>query len=359
MITILRHFAFIITGIILRWPLWLLIGLIGRTGIFKTVFLVYPHDEIEVQGFCPNLKILRRFLSGRPTPAGLIMDGLLPMGFYLVIPDLAKDLALKKNRGLAETIVQRMRWIRRIAGARTIGLAGQLGPIFEKRHDIPMEPPLFGSIHGNIFSIHQAIKWVAGQNRFILPQQRVAVVGGGEMGNVLKGYLEGQGYLCSLVGLRYTRKGEVVPLQLDMESSELRQVDFVVNLMPKGEDFIASGLGQVIPEDAAIIDFSRPAIPAGKVAQKVYLGNRICHAGMRFVFALPGGWKQKQLPACSLPALVAALSDIAPASLDSFCQRARQLKFSTALVDTPAANVEEEKTFGDISLLELSFSRNR
>ncbi len=355
MLTFLRQFLFLTIGIVLRWPLWLLIALVGRFGIFKTVFLVYPTDEVEVQGFCPNISFIRRFFSGRPTPGGLIMNGWIPMGIYFVIPDLPKDLAWKKNRVLAETIVKRMHWIRRLSGARTIGLAGQLGPIFSRRHNIPMEPPIFSSIYGNIFSIHEAINWVARQKNSIFRNQKITVVGGGELGGTLEDYLSHQGYQCNTIDVRYTRRGKIVPLQSDEAGKQLHGVDFVINLMPKGDDFLASGLQQFIPRHAAIIDFSRPAIEADKLTQKVYLGNRIRQSDIRFMFALPGGWKQKQLPACSLPALLAALTGQVSKQLDSFCLLARQNAFSTALVDAPLENQGKTQSFWNSPLWKLDF----
>ena len=143
MFTCLRQFIFILLGTLLRWPLWLIIGIAGQCKLFRFVFLVYPTDEVECRQFCPNIPILRRYLSGRPTPGGIVADGLRPIGIYFVIPDLPRDLARKKNRKLAETIVNRMRWIRRLTGAKTIGLAGQLGPIFEKRHKAPLKNWIF------------------------------------------------------------------------------------------------------------------------------------------------------------------------------------------------------------------------
>lgn len=332
---VFRQIIFLIIGTILRWPLWLCIGLIGRFGIFKIVFLVYPTDEVECRGFCPNIGLLRRFFSGRPTPGGLIMNGWLPMGIYFVIPDVTRDLARKKNRALAETIVRRMHWIRRLSGARTIGLAGQLGPIFARRHNIPMDPPLFSSINGNIFSIHEAINWVTRQKHSFFYARNIAVVGGGELGGTLQEYLNNQGYQCNTVEVRYTRRGKVVPLQSDENLDTLQDVDFVINLMPKGEDFLESRIHQFISHDTVVIDFSRPAIPVNSLPQEVYFGNRIRRTDLRFIFALPGGWKQRQLPACALPALLTALTGKVNRSLESFCLLARQQAFGTALADVP------------------------
>ncbi|MBU1231248.1 MAG: hypothetical protein KKD01_11330 [Proteobacteria bacterium] len=341
----LRQIIFFFIGTLLRWPLWLLIGLIGRSGIFKTVFLVYPTDEVECRGFCPNISFLRRFFSGRPTPGGLIMNGWMPMGIYFVIPDLTRDLARKKNRALAETIVRRMLWIRQLSGAQTIGLAGQLGPIFARRHNIPMEPPLFSSINGNIFSIHEAINWVTRQKQSFFHARNVAVVGGGELGCTLLEYLNNQGYHCNTVDVRYTRQGKVVPLQSDENMGNLHDVNFVINLMPKGDDFLDSNLHKFISHDAVIIDFSRPAIPENILPQEIYFGNRIRRTDMRFIFALPGGWKQRQLPACALPALLTALTGQVKSQLESFCLLARQNAFGTALVDAPLDYKDKANSF--------------
>lgn len=295
MLTFLRQFVFLFVGIFLRWPLWLLIGIAGKFGLFRFVFLVYPTDEVECSQFCPNVPIFRRFLSGRPTPGGLIANGWRPVGIYFVVPDLPRDLARKKNRQLAENIVKRMRWIRRLAGAETIGLAGQLGPIFARRHNIPIEPPLFSSINGNIFSIHEAIKWVALQQNTFSKQTKIAIVGGGELGQSLHEYLGKQGLQCDTVDVRFTRKGSALPVTSSESIETLKQTDFVINLLPKGEDFMASTLPNIMREKASIVDFSRPAIDKESVTQSVYMGNRLQKNGMRFVLALPGGWSQKQL----------------------------------------------------------------
>ncbi len=342
---VIRQIIFLTTAFILRWPLFMLIGLIGRTGIFKTVFLVYATDEVELLGVYPDIPFIRRFLSGKPTPAGLIMNGWRPMGIYFGIPDLPRDLARKKNRHIAEKIVQQMHWFRRLAGAKTIGLAGQLGPIFAHRHNIPMDPPIFTSTYGNVFSIHEAINWVAKQKGSFLHRQKIAVIGGGELGITLQDHLENKGYDCSIINVRYTLRGKVVPSNTEKNNEQLQGVDFVVNLMPRGEDFMTSGLGNLTPPNAAIIDFSRPSIPKNTLKQKIYLGNRIQCPGLRFMLPLPGTWTQKQIPACSLPAIIAATTGKATKHLDSFCMLARQNSFGTALANTPAVTLYEKLSF--------------
>lgn len=350
MFTCLRQFIFIALGTVLRWPLWLVLGVAGKFGMVRFVFLVYPTDEVECRQFCPKIPILRRYLSGRPTPGGLVTDGWRPIGVYFVIPDLPRDLARKKNRYLAETIVSRMRWIRRLTGAKTIGLAGQLGPIFEKRHNIPIEPPLFSSINGNIFSIHEAINWAAIQEKTFSKQIKIAIAGGGELGETLHDHLSRQGLQCDVVNVRLNRRGRALPIKCNESEEILKKADFVINLLTKGEDFLESNLPNIMGEKTSVIDFSRPAIDTEKLTQNVYLANRMQRRGIRFVLALPGGWTQKQLPACSLPAMIAALTGETNKTLDSFCQSAKKEFFATALcVETPSQSSWVNEVVGGVT----------
>ncbi len=343
----LRKSVFLIMAIILHWPMCALIWLIGRTGIFKTVFLVYATNERELSNVYPDIPFIRQYLSGRPTPVGLIMKGWTPMGIYFGIPDLPNKLALKRNRLLAEKIIEQMHWFRHLAGARTIGLAGQLGPIFSCRHNIPIEAPVFASTYGNVFSIHEAVNWVARQRNSFLHRQKIAIVGGGELGVTLRKYFRDQGYDCSIVDMNYTLRGKVLPIDMDKNKDRLHGVDFIVNLMPTGANFIDSEVAESVSGKVAIIDFSRPVIPTHQVVQKVYMGNRVRRADMRFMLALPGGWKQTELPACSLPSIIAAPTGQVIDKLESFCLLARQQSFSTALVDAPVHNQCEKRSFWD------------
>ena len=327
--------SFLIYALLLRWPIWLLIWTVGRTGILKTVFLIYPTDSSECLDFCPDVPWLRQFFSGRPTPAGLIMKGWLPVGLYLVIPNPALELMRKKNKPLVQDITRRMLWIKKLSGARTIGLAGQLGPIFEKRHGIPMEPPFYSSTYGNIFSIQEAVRHLATRLKKMPWQVSVAILGGGELGEQLEQYLGDDGYRLSTVGVRYTRKGNVTLADEQKTDHQLKEADIVINLLPRGKDFMGCRLHQRIPEPATIIDFSRPQIPADALAQTVVMGNRVQRRGIHFFMKLPGGWKRYELPACSMPSLLAAMSGQTAGSLEEFRLTARQMVFRTALAGAP------------------------
>ncbi|NLX18961.1 MAG: hypothetical protein GXY53_06720 [Desulfobulbus sp.] len=326
-----RQFIFVLFAVVLRWPIWMLIWLAGRSGLLKTLFLIYPTDKSECLDFCPDIKMLRDFLSGRPTPAGLIMNGWLPMGVYLVIPDQALELMLKKNRYVVERIVRRMQWIQKLAGAQTIGLAGQLGPIFEKRHGIPMVHPFYSSMDGNLFSIKTAIDHILSTAKKRPWQVSVAIVGGGELGEELQGYLTSGGYETTMVDVRYARNGDVRLSDEQAADDQLCDKSIVINLLPRGKDFMGCRLHERIPGSATVVDFSRPPIRPQDIRQKVVMGNRVQRQGIRFLMKLPGGWKGHELPACSMPSLVAALSGVMIASREQFLEIAEGLTFCTGL----------------------------
>jgi len=330
----LRQLVFLVYALLLRWPIWLSIWLIGKCGIFKTLFLIYPTDTVECLDFCPDIKWLRNFFSGRPTPAGLIMDGWRPMGIYLLIPNPAMELMRKKDRPTVETILRRLRWIKKLSGAQAIGLAGQLGPIFEKRHGIPMEPPFYSSTYGNIFSIQNAVRHLVEKAHKKPWQVSVAIVGGGLLGEELELHLGADGYHLSMVDVRYTRKGDVRLTDEEDANRQLAATDFVINLLPRGKDFIDCQLHRRIPETATIVDFSRPPIKPETIAQHVVMGNRVQRSRMHFFMRLPGGWKRHELPACSMPSLLSSLGGRPLQNIEEFRLAARQFHFSTALAAT-------------------------
>jgi len=356
----LRQLCFMIFALILRWPMWLLIWIVGQSGLLKTLFLIYPTDKSECLDFCPDIRWLRDFLSGRPSPAGLIMDGWLPIGIYLVIPNHALELMRGKNRHIVERIINRMRWIQKLSGAKTIGLAGQLGPIFEKRHGIPMEPPFYSSIYGNLFSIKSAVDHVVISTKRKQWQISIAILGGGELGDELKQYLGG-GYETTMVDVKYTRNGDV-KLTNENESNRLvSDADIVINLLPRGIDFMKCRLQERIPESATIIDFSRPPIHPQSISQNVIMGNRVQRRGIHFFMRLPGGWKLHELPACSMPSLVATLSGIPIRNMEQFLDAAKQLMFCTALTgaQAPSHKILSDNSYRFVNALHnvVRFSR--
>lgn len=330
MIKSMRRILFLFYTIILRLPIWAIIWLVGRTGMIKTIFVIYPHDKKEYADLCPDFKFLVRFLSGRPVPGGIILDSWKPMGIYFYISNTPQELVKKKNRHIAEAIVRRMKWIQKISGAKTCGFAGQLGPILERRHGIAMEPPFFGSTMGNIFSIEESIAFL-GRNMEKKPWHlSIGVLGGGELGEMLQEHFSDLGYDADIVDVKFKRRGGVELKDAAAASQKLERMDFVINLLHTGEDFLNSGAAGFLKPSSTVIDFSRPRIAEEKLQASVFMGNRIQRSGLRFAFALPG-WRQEELPACAMPSILAANYGVIEQNLTKFCSSARQFGFETAL----------------------------
>jgi len=352
MIDSIHRILFVIYAVFLRFPTWTLIWLIGRTGVFKTIFVIYPHDKEEYAKLCPDSEAFVRFMSGRPTPGGLILDGWKPVGIYLYISNTPQELAKKKNRHIAETIVKRMQWIQKISGAKAVGFAGQLGPILERRHDIPMVPPFFSSTMGNVFSIEEALNHLAGKKNKPPWDLSISILGGGELSELLKEHFSRLGYEVSILDVKFKRKGGV-ELKLSEENCrQLDRVDFVINLLAKGEDFVGCGIADILRPSSAIIDFSRPAIPKERLQQSVFMGNRVHRPGMRFAFSLPGDWQKLEIPACSVPSILASNFGIVESDLTNFCRAARQVSFGTALapIAHPAPISPISSTFSSLKV---------
>ena len=334
MIKSVRQASFFVYALFFRLPVWAIIWLVGLTGVIKTIFLIYPTDKKEYSNLCPNFKFFLKFLSGRPTPGGVILDRWKPIGIYLFIPNTPQELIKKKNRHIAESIVRRMHWIQKISGAKACGFAGQLGPILERRHDIPMEPPFFSSTMGNVFSIDESISFLSKNMDKKAWQLSIAVLGGGELGDLLQEHFANQGYQANIVDVKFKRSGGVEVKDIEAASHQLDHADFIINLLPTGEDFLSCGVTDLLQDSTSVIDFSRPPIPKKELRAKVFMGNRVQRPGIRFAFALPGGWQQKELPACSMPSILASNYGIVEQNLTKFCVAARRVAFETALATT-------------------------
>ena len=356
MIKSTRKALFVIYVLFCRLPIWTIIWLVGRTGVIKTIFLIYPTDRKEYADLSPDFKFLRKFMSGRPTPAGVILDNGKPVGIYLFISNTPQELVKKKNRHIAEAIARRMLWIQRLSGAKACGFAGQLGPILEKRHGIAMEPPFFSSTMGNIFSIDDSISFLAKRLNKYPWQLSIAVIGGGDLGGMLQEHFTNQGYKTDIVDVKFKRRGGVKVTDMETTKRQLDHADFVINLLPTGKDFLSCGIADFLTSSTSVIDFSRPAIPREKLQAKVFMGNRVQRSGMRFAFALPGGWQQKELPACSMPSILASNYGIVEQNLTRFCMAARRVAFQTALAT--ALQPAPKSIFSRLQLLGNEFMMN-
>lgn len=333
----LRQMLFVTISFVLRIPIWFVLWVMGKMGMIKTVFLIYPTDQSEVFDYSPNIGWLRRFFDGRPSPGGLIMDGFKPVGLYLMIPNSTMELMKKKNKYKVLTIIERMIWVREFLGADTIGLAGQLGPVFEKRHGVDMGHPFYSSTFGNIYSIRKAVEHTI-KTSFALSHRKpentkVAIVGGGLLGEQLRDSMSKEdGLDVPLVDVRYTRRGDILLKDPALAADQLSSVHIAINLLPRGEDFMNNHLSEMIPSMGVVIDFSRPPINPGSIPQDVEMGNRVTKKGFRFMIKLPGGWESNELPACCTPALLSSIVGIPLDSIEKYNLVAEQHQVKTSLI---------------------------
>ena len=330
LIRFLRQTVFVTAGTLFRLPILGLLWILGKLRFIRTVFQVYPTDEIETQGFCPNIKLLRNFFSARPTLGGLITDGMRPIGIYVVVPNTAQEIVKRSNSILAQHIVDRLKRLHHMTNAVSVGLAGQLGMIFEQRHKIPIEPPLYSSLYGTIFSLSETIDQVI--TKHLLPENSavIGILGMGIFRQALQDHLEEKGHHTIPIDLQYTRSGQMRIRHFETVADQLQNAHILVNLLPTGEHFLQTNCHARISKDCIIVDFARPGIPA-TIPHTRYQGNRVQRKGIRFLLSLPGDWERHHIPACSLASLLAMKQKPVWGGFSEFCEEAKKQKFFVSL----------------------------
>jgi hypothetical protein len=281
---------------------------LGKLGFVKLIFQVYPSSERETRAFCPNIPLLRKFFSARPTLAGIITRGFRPLGIYTVMPNTIEDLAKKENKHSAIKIIQRLGWLCDFTSAKSVGLAGQLAGVFEKRHRIMIRKPLHGSLFGMQYSLLETTRCVIEKHGLSVNSLCIGLLGMGDLGTALSGYLERKGYRVLPLDLRHSRGGKFVLRHENTAKRQLKEIDVLINLMPTGKHFLQANCHQHLSRKCAIIDFAHPGIPP-RIVNPTYMGNRVQGEGLRFLMSLPGGWNSNEIPACCLPSMLAAMTD--------------------------------------------------
>lgn len=327
---IVQQLIFLLVGTLFRIPVWAVLWILGQFGLFKVIFLVYPADIIELKGFCPPLPLLRRFFSGRPTLGGFILDGVRPIGIYLVVPDTVQELASRANGALAHTIVERLFWVARLINAKSVGLAGQLSFIFQKKHHIPMVAPLYSSLYGSVFSlsetIEKAIQSIGEADKGEKPT--IGILGKGDISALLARHIADTYHSKPVyIDVKYLKSGRIALKCKDEAIPHLKSFDLLVNMLPTGDHFFQTKCCEYLSDECIIIDFSHPGIHSGLLPHRKHIGNRIQRDGLRFIPSLPGDWEYHTLPACSLASLLASEYDPKWKNFNEFCIQARARGF--------------------------------
>ena len=319
-------------GALFRFPVWAALWILGRFGLFKVVFLVYPADITELTGFCPPLPVFRRFFSARPTLGGIILNGIRPVGIYLVVPDTVQELASRSNGALSHTIVKRLFWVARLVGAKSIGLAGQLSFIFQKKHRIPIVAPLYSSLYGSVFSLSETIERAL-QSQSIGRKSNgekpnIGILGKGDISTLLARHIMDTHQSSPVyIDVKYLKSGRIALKNKAEAKQRLKDFDILVNMLPTGDHFFQTNCDQYLSIECIIIDFSHPGINACRLPHRKHMGNQIQRDGLRFMPSLPGDWKYHTLPACSLASLLASENAPQWKNFNEFCNDAKARGF--------------------------------
>ena len=158
-------------------------------------------------------------------------------------------------------------------------------------------------------------------------QNKIAIIGGGELAQKLMDQLSGQ---AELIDVRYRRKQGFILADPQLAKEQLLYATIVVNLLLTGQDFLNIGIIKILPPETIIVDFGRPSISIEITSHRIIEANRLVHPSIHFWPSLPGGWQSNELPACSLPCILASFGDSSEIkNIRDFSIIAKFLKFRT------------------------------
>lgn len=282
----IRKTVFIASNVFLRIPIWLILFALRPFRLFDYLFLVYPGNEYDLNGYCPP-KLARSWLfSGKPVIGGVISKGSTGVrGLILVIPNTAKQLLSSKP--IVLSVVNRLSRIATILGVNSIAMAGQLPSIVEK-HKIPLDRRFVDGKLGTVFTIESTLEKVLGLDG-VPGQPAIAVVGTGFIGTAL---LENQ-----------VRAGRnVTGFSLNSDATQISQSDIVIVLTPRGKDF-----APYIPhlkQGSIVIDDTHPRIFA-RLEHATLYKVAMSLDGVKFMPKLPG-YRNNWVPGCAIEAILQA-----------------------------------------------------
>jgi len=319
----LRKIAFIVVSLVMRWPIWAILGLARIFKPFDYLFLVYPGTDSDLDGYCPRRLAKSWLFSKKPAIGGIISKSVGGRGLILVVPNTVKEFLFHKD--VCKKVMWRLRWLSIIVGARSIAIAGQAPGMFS-RHNLSLEKPFVRGNKGTVFCIMETVSEVMKKHNLEAGKFRIALIGVGYVGALLLSSLKEQGHNIVGVDIQINRKGIFLPQE---SRPFLKEAAMVIVLTPRGEDF-----APYVPDlkmGAIVIDDTHPKItqrPIGVNFYKVAVGLN----GTRFLPRLPG-YRADWIPGCAVEAIYsAATGQFNGSSQGEFNQRARELGFFARLV---------------------------
>jgi len=322
--SILRKIGFLTVSLFLRWPIWILLGIARFFKPFDYLFLVYPGDDSDLDGYCPRWLAKSWLFSTKPTIAGVISKGSGGRGLVLVVPNTASDF--QANKETCQAIVRRLKRISSWIGAPSIALAGQ-APGMITRHGVSFEEPFVRGNKGAVFCVAEVIEEVMQKHNLVPGQFKITLVGVGYVGNLLMSFLEEEGHDVEGIDIRNHRNR--VSLQEDAPTI-LNQADMIIVLTPKGSDFIP--YLPYLKEGAIVIDDTHPRIRK-KLNDITFYKVAVGMKGVNFTPRLPG-YKSDWIPGCAVEAMVSAKTGDFNGDTSSrmFHKQAREMGFYAHLV---------------------------
>ena len=296
----MRKATFLTTNLVLGFPIRILLRCLRRFALFDYIFLIYPGDNSDIEGFCPLWLARTPLISRRPLIGGIITGK--SRGLLLGVPNTAEEF--RSNPETARIVMERVLRIQKLVGAKSVALAGRLPGVLE-RQGMEIKSPVVMGVKGTLFSVIETINLAAKKHALEPSRTRIGIVGVGNIGQSLLEHLAKQGWNVFGVDMRAgiganTRTGEIFYGQAALKA--LGDADIVVALTPTGADF--EPYLKHLRSDAIVLDDTHPMIrkrPKGISFYKVAVGMD----GVRFRPKLPG-YRRNWMPGCAVEATVVA-----------------------------------------------------
>ena len=318
-----RKTLFVTFCLVLRWPTRLFLITVRVFRPFDYLFLVYPGTDQDLDGYCPRWLAKSWLFRSKPQVGGFITRGTGGRGLVLVVPNTVKELLHDKQS--CYRITKRLNRTRRLVGAKSIAIAGQLPGIIIK-HQIKLEKPFVVGNTGTVFCVMETVAQAMSIHGLTQGSFRIILVGVGFIGRSVLDALKNDGHEVLGVDIKISRRGVLVG---EKGLDALQKADMVIVLTPKGSDFLP--YVRHLKLGCIVIDDTHPKItnrPDGIHFYKVAMGMD----GVKFLPRLPG-YKSDWIPGCTVEAIYsAATGSFNHIPQTEFNSTARDLGFYAHLV---------------------------
>lgn len=309
----IKKILFITSGLILKYPIYLLLFILRPLKLFQYIFLVYPGKDKDTQDYCPLWLAKSVLFSAKPTLAGIITKGTTnARGLILVVPN--STLELIHNKDITTKIANNLNTIATIIGANTIGMAGQ-GPGIMQKHNIPIGEKFMYGTMGTVFSISQTI-YAAIKKKKFSKSAKIVIIGKSFISRGLVNFLTLHGYNTS-------------EINISDGPSIIQETDIVIVITLTGKLFYP--FFPHLKENSIVIDYTHPKMlkkPSNSYFYKVATGID----GVKFIPKLPG-YKAEWIPGCCIESIVhSEYGDAALVNQEKFNESAKTIGLKPLLI---------------------------